>query len=205
MLSLIPESIQLNYISQGNIKESLSNRKGTFELAVIPLVIYVSSVFLYWLSRSKPKVSTIEKIRKSITESSANGLTNFSLIMAGICVFMILFISKLTGNFANDKTGKLAKDKCVDGLTIIYFGEIEGITLLNWGWLLWNQEARLFIFRKFRSGCVSLLTIRSRRSVRVHPIFPAQNSAQTFILNTLVEKAPGLPYQCHSAGLPSVE
>ena len=184
---------------------------------VIPLVIYGSSVLLYWLSRSKTKVSMIERIRKSVTESSANGLTNLSLFMAVIFVFMIVFSSKMTGNFAKDKTGKLDKDKCVDGLTIRYFGEIECMTFLNWGWLLWNQEARLFIFRKCRSGCLSFLTLRSRTCVRVHPTFTAHASPQVRISNILVDKVAGPSYPCSEGerrlqghyrpptGMPSVE
>jgi hypothetical protein len=58
-------------------------------LYAIPLFIFVSSLGIYWIARSKKGMSTIQRIHKSVTESSANGLSNLSLVMAMVILYFI--------------------------------------------------------------------------------------------------------------------
>ena len=68
---------------------------GTGELLVIPLFIFASSLLVFWIARSKNGMSTIQRIHKSVTESSANGLTNVSLMMTVVIIYLILFVGKV--------------------------------------------------------------------------------------------------------------
>ena len=77
---------------QGNIDDPLRNQSITSSILTIPLLTMVCSLLIYNLVRLKTnKLSLIHKYQTSITESSANGLTNIAtsvvmLIITILCV-----------------------------------------------------------------------------------------------------------------------
>ena len=82
---------------QGNIAVPLKNETGTGNLLVIPLFGLVISFIIFWVIRSQPNISMIKAYQSGVTDSSANGLTNLSVFMAMVIVFLMLevtFISR---------------------------------------------------------------------------------------------------------------
>jgi hypothetical protein len=171
----------LMIILQGHINVTLWNMGGTGELLVIPLFIFASSLLVFWIARSKNGMSTIQRIHKSVTESSANGLTNLSLIMTVVIIYLILFVGKVNRsiglccllivyifqyNLRKPVDTKGTFDTCASGLSINYFGMMPFMTILSCSWFVWNNEARQFIFRKWASGYPSIF---ERKKLRVHP------------------------------------
>ena len=59
----------------------MMNEGGTGELLYTHLIFFGISLLVYWVTRSKGKLSMIKKYQTSLTESSANGMTNLSVLM----------------------------------------------------------------------------------------------------------------------------
>ena len=70
----------------------MSNEAGTGELLAIPLFGFVCSLFVFWVIRSKLKLSMIQNYRNTITESSANGKINI-LVLLVLFLFIALCIA----------------------------------------------------------------------------------------------------------------
>ena len=71
------------------------NEDGTGELLSIHIICFSISLLVYWVARSNNKLSMIKKYQKSLTESSANGMTNLSVLMGMIIIYLLLMVSLL--------------------------------------------------------------------------------------------------------------
>ena len=71
----------------------MRNKAGTGELLAIPIFCFIMSLLFFWVIRSQRNLSLIQKYHKSITESSANGLTNLSVFMAVFIINLLIFVS----------------------------------------------------------------------------------------------------------------
>ena len=125
----------------------------------------------------------IKKVHRNISESSANGVTNFSLVMAPIILFLLILVAMvsiliqfgiillcitfLQYNRDSPVLKEGSSDKCADGLFLQYVLFLPLGTLLTCSWALWNQEARTFLYRRGKSGYVQLF---SRKSRKVQPV-----------------------------------
>ena len=67
----------------------MMNEGGTGELLYTHLIFFGISLLVYWVHRSKNKLTMIKKYQTSVTESSANGMTNLSVLMGLIITFLI--------------------------------------------------------------------------------------------------------------------
>ena len=75
---------------QGSIPNPIQNLNGTGELMTTSLPILGISLVVLWVVRSHRRESRIQEIQRSVTESSANGLTNLSLLMAIVTIFLLI-------------------------------------------------------------------------------------------------------------------
>ena len=62
------------------------------------MVGFSISLLVFWVVRSKSKLSMIKKYQISVTESSANGLTNLSVFMAMVILHSIFIVALLNKN-----------------------------------------------------------------------------------------------------------
>ena len=74
----------------------MRNEGGTGDLLHIHLLFFGISLFVYFVTRSQTKLSLIKKYHKSLTESSANGLTNLSVFMGMIIIDLIFIVSRIS-------------------------------------------------------------------------------------------------------------
>ena len=58
-----------------------------------PFALFLLSLLVYWIARSQKAVSRLKEIHKTVTESSANGLTNLSVFMAVAIIYFILLLA----------------------------------------------------------------------------------------------------------------
>ena len=70
----------------------MMNEDGTGELLYTHLIFFGISLLVYWVTRSKGKLSMIKKYQTSLTESSANGMTNLSVLMGLIITFLMYIV-----------------------------------------------------------------------------------------------------------------
>ena len=76
----------------------MKNEAGTSKLLAIPIICFVISLLVYWVIRSQTNLSMIQRYHKSVTESSANGLTNLSVFMAMIIIYLLVIVGKISKN-----------------------------------------------------------------------------------------------------------
>ena len=75
----------------------MKNKSGSGDLLLLLIVVCCITLVVFWVVRSRKRRSTILEIQKSVTESSANGITNLSLVMAMVIIVSIAF-SALVSN-----------------------------------------------------------------------------------------------------------
>ena len=80
----------------------MKNEGGTSELLAIPIIGFVISLLVYWVIRSQTNLSMIQKYHKSVTESSANGLTNLSVFMAMIIIYLLVIVGNISKNVSKE-------------------------------------------------------------------------------------------------------
>ena len=80
-------------IYQGSIPNPIQNKGGTSELLTIHFVIIAMSLVFLFLVRSRKTVSRIKEMHRNVTESSANGVTNFSLITAVGAFYLLVLVA----------------------------------------------------------------------------------------------------------------
>ena len=69
----------------------MQNKSGSGDLLLLLIVICCIALVIFWVVRSRKRRSTILEIQKSVAESSANGITNLSLVMAMVIIVSIAF------------------------------------------------------------------------------------------------------------------
>ena len=84
----------ISFLSQGNIEDS--NQSGTGSILYIPLAFLSISLIMCWVIKyHKNKLSIIQNYQNNITDSSANGLTNFSVLMAMFAMVLLCTIGAM--------------------------------------------------------------------------------------------------------------
>ena len=92
------------FFNQGSIPNPIQNRGGTFELLTIYFMFIAMSLVFFLLVRSRKTVSRIKEMHRNVTESSANGFTNLSLITAVVAIYLLLLVA---GVSSRDLTNRI--------------------------------------------------------------------------------------------------
>ena len=90
-------STNLNISNQGSVANPMQNKSGSGDMLLLLIVVCCITLVVFWVVRSRKRRSTILEIQKSVAESSANGITNLSLVMAMVIIVSIAF-SALVSN-----------------------------------------------------------------------------------------------------------
>ena len=76
----------------------MQNKSGSGDMLLLLIVVCCITLVVFWVVRSRKRRSTILEIQKSVTESSANGITNLSLVMAMVIIVSIAFSSLVSNH-----------------------------------------------------------------------------------------------------------
>ena len=70
---------------------------GTGETLLLPLLCVTTSILLFWLIRSRTMLSMIQNYHHSLAESSANWMSNLSVLMMLVLIYIIGVLASLSG------------------------------------------------------------------------------------------------------------
>ena len=81
----------------------MSNQSGTGGLLLIPILGLVISTIVYWVVKTRKKVSMIQNYHNSVTESAANGKTNFLVFAAMVMAFLFAICTSIARTVSSDR------------------------------------------------------------------------------------------------------
>ena len=82
----------------------MSNQSGTGALLLIPLLGLGISTIVHWAVTTRKKVTMIQKYHNSVTESAANGKSNFLVFAAMVMVFLVSIGTSIARTVSSDRT-----------------------------------------------------------------------------------------------------
>ena len=80
----------------------MSNQSGTGGLLLIPILGLVISTIVYWVVKTRKKVTMIQNYHNSVTESAANGKTNFLVFAAMVMAFLFAIFMSVGRTVSSD-------------------------------------------------------------------------------------------------------